>query len=215
MAGDIKKSVTYRVGLSYDGASMHAAPRSILRTLALVAIFFVTGSAADLTSRGSAATPKSPEPLWEVDLTKYGFQGRPPIPLRQQDSWGTSTHQQGVVFIDNRIVAAFFLVHQPPPNAPVDRNPLPSDRYSIVAVFMDASSGQLIQKHEWAVPSSSQDVEFPYLFPTTNGRFILGNQEGFLTLLSRFSGSREARCFRARGRDRGCHQSCRRYGADS
>jgi hypothetical protein len=171
--------VTYRGGSSYDGASMRAAPQSALRILTLFAILFMTGSFADVTLRGNAATPKSPEPLWEVDLTKYGFQGRPPIPLRQEDSWGTSTYQQGVVFTDNRIVAAFFVVHQQPPNAPVDRSPLPSDQYFMVAVFLDASSGQLIQKHQWAVPSSSQDVEFPYLFPTTNGRFIAGNREGF------------------------------------
>ena len=82
------------------------------------------------------------------------------------------------MFTDNHVVVAFFVVRDEPPGAPAGSKASPSDPYRLVAVFLNASNGELLRKHDWAIPSTSQDVEFPYLFATTEGRLLVGNRDG-------------------------------------
>jgi hypothetical protein len=158
---------------------MHTTARSVVKLLFLLAILSTAILSSALKWQTNAAPAKASQPIWEVDLTKYGFQGRPPILRHNADTWGVSTYQQGVVFTDNQVVVAFFVVRDDPPGAPVGSKASPSDPYRLVAVFLNAVNGELIQKHGWAVPSTSQDVEFPYLFATTNGRLVVGNEDSF------------------------------------
>src|SRR5437016_3872437 len=86
----------------------------------------------------SAAANVTPRPLWEIDLSKFGYQGRPPIYLRPEDEWGFWTYKQGVVFTEAKVVAAFFVVHDDPPGAVSGQGkPSPSDPFRLVAVFFN------------------------------------------------------------------------------
>ena len=77
---------------------------------------------------------KPPQPLWEVDLSKFGYQGKPPIHLGPEDAWGTWTYQQGVVFTEPNVVAVFFVVHDEPSGAASgQRKSSPSDSYRLVS----------------------------------------------------------------------------------
>jgi len=125
---------------------------------------------ADSPATVGASNPR--QPLWEVDLSKFGYQGRPPIHLGPEDAWGTWTYQQGVVFTEPNVVAVFFVVHDAPSGAASDqRKSLPSDSYRLVSVFLNTERGELIKKLDWPLPLASNAAFF---FPATKGRFVIG-----------------------------------------
>ena len=134
-------------------------------------LFRLLPSDRSMTAAGSTTT----QPIWEIDLAKFGYQGRPPIHLGPELAWGTSTYQQGVFFTERNVVAAFFVVHDDPSGAATeDRKPLPTDPYRLVGVFLNAERGELIKKLDWPLPSTAQSVSNAFFIPATKGRFIVG-----------------------------------------
>jgi hypothetical protein len=122
-----------------------------------------------------ASTNRPPQPLWENDLAKIGYQGRPPVHLGPEDNWGFSTYTQGVVFMEPGVLAAFFVVHDDPPGTSSDlRKPLPTDPFRLVVVFFNSEKGELIKKLDWPLPSTAESVSEPFFFPATRGRFVVG-----------------------------------------
>lgn len=127
---------------------MSANVRSILR-IGLLGIILAATLNHPLPAgfSNAVAATKPPQRLWEIDLTKFGYQGRPPIYLGPEDTGGTWTYKQGVVFTDASVVAAFFVVHDDPSGAvsgPV--NPSSSDPFRLVAVFLNSQTGEFIKK---------------------------------------------------------------------
>lgn len=139
--------------------------------LILVLAFFLL-----IPSNGSllAGPSDSRQPLWEIDLSQFGYQGRPPVPQGPADEWGFWTYQQGVVFTQSGVMAVFFVVHDDPPGASANRKPSPSDPYRLVALFLDANRGALIRKLDWPLPSSTDSVSPSFFFSAMNGNFIVG-----------------------------------------
>jgi hypothetical protein len=63
--------------------------------------------------------PQTPKPLWEADLSHFGYQGRPPAAVRDISpdyeynfDWAL---QQGVAFIDANVAVAYFVSATLPP----------------------------------------------------------------------------------------------------
>ena len=54
--------------------------------------------------QSSERTAQAAQPVWQVDLTRFGYQGRPPVALGPTDQWGFGTYQQGVVFTKADVV---------------------------------------------------------------------------------------------------------------
>ena len=138
------------------------------RFVLLIAICFV------LTARA-----QPPRPLSEIDLSKFGYQGRPPVSFSPVESpFGFWAYQQGVAFTDAHVIAAYFVVHDDPTGAAADRKPSPSDRFRLVALFFNIESGELVKKLDWPLPAGSQAVAQSFFFPAADGRFIveLGNR---------------------------------------
>jgi hypothetical protein len=146
------------------------SPITLASTMVLVAFL----SLATLHLRSAAPpNPANPQPLWEIDLAKYGYQGRPPVKLSNADNWGGATYNQGVVFTDSETLAAYFVVHEDPPGATADRKPLPTDSYRLVVVFFNSATHEFIKKMSWIMPGNDQYVSPANFFPATNGRFIV------------------------------------------
>jgi hypothetical protein len=121
----------------------------------------------------SADTNRPPQPLWIIDLIKFGYQGRPPIYLGPEDEWGFWTYNQGVVFTEPNVVAAFFIAHDNPPGAVSGQGkPSPSDPFRLVAVFINSEKGELIKKLDWPLPAGTHQRAL--FIPTTKGRFLVG-----------------------------------------
>jgi hypothetical protein len=119
---------------------------------------------------------QSPKPLWEVDLSRLGYEGRPPALLRvsPQDLSGFSwTYQQGVVFIDPSVVAVYFVVYDAPSDGSAPRAPSITDSFRLVAVFLNAKNGELIQRLDWTLPHNSIQVSASFLYPAAQGGFIV------------------------------------------
>ncbi len=122
-----------------------------------------------------------PKPLWEIDLSKFGYQGRPPAALQHLDNvslmrFGSWIDQQGVAFTDPNVLVAYFVIHDDPPGAAAHREPSPSDRFRLVAIFLNSSNGELVKDLDWPIPANpnGSGVSASFFFPTTKGRFIVG-----------------------------------------
>jgi hypothetical protein len=122
-----------------------------------------------------AGSDESRQPVWEIDLSKFGYQGRPPVALDRAEHWGFWTYQQGVVFTQPNIIAAFFVIRDSSADdTSAPTKAAPSDRYRLVTVFLTADRGELIKKLSWPLPRSYQSVPPVFFFPATKGRFVVG-----------------------------------------
>jgi hypothetical protein len=131
----------------------------------LLALFFFT----------SQVWAQSPTPLWEVDLSKYGYQGRPPVGLEHVQSSASWAYQQGVAFTEPNVLVAYFVVRDIAPATPEGRREASiSDPFSLIAVFLNAANGELIKRTDWPLPADPSAVPPSFFFPTTNGRFLVG-----------------------------------------
>jgi hypothetical protein len=122
--------------------------------------------------------PQTSRPLWEIDLSKFGYQGRPPSALQHlPPSLGPLAGwawQQGVAFTDPNTVVAYFVVHDDPHEAAGHRDASLSDPFRLVAVFLNANDGALIGHLDWPLPSDPQAVPPSFLIPAAKGQFVVG-----------------------------------------
>jgi hypothetical protein len=115
---------------------------------------------------------KLPQPEWEIDLKKFGYQGRPPVLVAPEDTEGPWTYEQGVIFTESNVVAAFFIVRDDPSGTAFQpRRFSPSDRFRLAAAFFNSENGEFIKKLDWPVTPGQSSV---HLLPATKGRFIVG-----------------------------------------
>ncbi|HXN98258.1 MAG TPA: hypothetical protein VN881_04245 [Candidatus Acidoferrales bacterium] len=115
----------------------------------------------------------APQPLWEIDLTKYGYQGRPPILLGNVDAGSMSwTYKQGVVFTEPDVIAAFFVARDQPPNGSAEQSKAsPSDSFRLETIFLNIHKGEYLKKLELPLPVDTHGFLFS---PATKGNFIVG-----------------------------------------
>jgi len=122
-----------------------------------------------------------PRPLWEVDLSHFGYQGRPPSALEHVSpasvykfSWA---YQQGVVFTDSNVAVAYFVVRDGSVGVSESHEPRISDSFRLVAIFLNTKNGAPIKKLEWTLPNDPNQVSSSFFYPAGQGRFaiILGN----------------------------------------
>ncbi|MGB8540200.1 MAG: hypothetical protein WCD49_01060 [Candidatus Acidiferrales bacterium] len=109
-----------------------------------------------------------PQPLWELDLSKFDYLARPPRETDEGYRWWTD--RQSLVFTQENVLATTFEVHIDKSGPSVRDKKLPTDPYHMVALFLDAGRGELIKKGDWPVKGS----ERTWFFPAQNGQFILG-----------------------------------------
>jgi hypothetical protein len=129
----------------------------------------------------SAAT-NTPQPLWEIDLTNFGYQGRPPIQLGNENAGSMSwTYKQGVFFTESNVLVAFFVVHGERSNtSPEQHQASPPESFRLEVVLFNSNKGEFLKKLDLPLPTDTHDFLF---FPATNGRFIIGTGNA-LTLYS-------------------------------
>jgi hypothetical protein len=120
---------------------------------------------------------QTPKPLWEGDLSRFGYQGRPPAALLHVSPDSQSdfdwTYQQGVVFTDPDVVAAYFVVYDAPSGASEASEPKITDSFRLVTVFLNAKNGELIKQLDWKLPLDWVQVSPSFFYPATHGRFIV------------------------------------------
>jgi hypothetical protein len=117
--------------------------------------------------RTAAEKESTPQPLWEIDLSKFGYQGRPQE-SKEAGSWWRD--RQSLVFTQENVLATTFQVHIENSGFSVRDKTLPTDPYHMVALFLDAGRGEPIKKADWSVKTSDRT----WFFPARNGQFILG-----------------------------------------
>jgi hypothetical protein len=123
--------------------------------------------------------PQNAKPVWQIDLSSFGYQGRPPAALAhlRQDvlmHFGSGIYQQGVAFTSPNVAVAYFVVHDDPPGASGQREPALSDPFRLVAVFLNAKNGELIKQLDWPLPTNLNSGPSAFFCPATQGRFVVG-----------------------------------------
>jgi hypothetical protein len=146
-------------------------PRALFKTglaaFTLVALFLLVRS----KSLTNAVADKPPAPLWEIDLTKTGYRTGPSVTLESPEVWPL---QQGVFFTEPNVVAIFFVAPDNlPGTADEQSQSAPSATYRLVAAFVSADNGKLIQKLEWPLPTPVRSASNAFLSRATKGRFIV------------------------------------------
>jgi hypothetical protein len=118
-----------------------------------------------------------PKPLWEIDVSRFGYQGRPPAALAHLapsvEPMAGWAYQQGVAFTGPNVAVVYFVIHDATGTAE-QREPSVSDLFRLVALFLNATNGDLIKKLDWPLPANPQTVAPSFFFPSTNGRFVVG-----------------------------------------
>lgn len=109
----------------------------------------------------------APQPLWEVDLSKFGYQDKPRESNEVYRWW---TDRQSLFFTQEDVLASTFEVHIESSGPSVRDKSLPTDPYHMVALFLDAGRGEVIKKGDWPVKPSNRTLFLPGL----NGQFIVG-----------------------------------------
>jgi hypothetical protein len=130
--------------------------------LAISFVFHCTSWPLAIAEKGSA-----PQPLWEIDLSKFDYQSRP-RESNEGNRWWRA--RQGLVFTQEGVLATTLQVHIENGGPSVRDKMLPTDPYHMVALFLDAGRGDVIKKGDWPVKSSDRT----WFFPAQNGQFILG-----------------------------------------
>src|SRR6266478_2000829 len=131
----------YTRNLEFQGGSLAGGRRPVVtKTRSIVgiglagfifaALFLYMWAKPLPNARGN----KVPEPLWEIDLTKIGYQTGPSTPLQSPEVWPL---QQGVFFAGPNVAAIFFVVPGNPHGTSTDQSqPSPSSAYHLVAAFV-------------------------------------------------------------------------------
>ncbi len=124
------------------------------------------------------AQSQASQSLWEVNLSQYGYQGRPPAALAHlppsRSPLAAWAYQQGVAFTDQDIVVGYFVVHDDSPAKATERSePSISDPFRLIAIFLNADNGALIRKLDWPLPVDPNAVSPSFFFPATKGRFLV------------------------------------------
>ncbi len=130
----------------------------------LLAVGFVLS--AFYLPRAAAEKDSPPSPLWEIDLSKYEYQGRP-RKLEEMSYWRDRQH---LVFTRENVLATTFQTHIENSGPSVRDKTLPTDPNHIVALFLDAGRGEVIQKGDW--PTKTADRT--WFFAGQDGQFIVG-----------------------------------------
>lgn len=117
--------------------------------------------------RSIADKVSAPQPLWEIDLSKFEYQGKPRESNEGNRWW---TDRQNLVFTQENVLATTFQVHIEDSGPSARDKALPTDPYHLAALFLDVGRGEVIKKGDWPVKSSDRT----WFFPAQNGQFILG-----------------------------------------
>lgn len=122
-------------------------------------------------AHAAIATIPAPTPLWEIDLSKFGYEPRPPEP-REPDGahyfhWPT---RQRIGFTQEDLLAVSFETHRESEELSSRKKTLPTDPYHLATVFLDAKDGTVVRKGDWPVRTTDRT----YFFPSPNGQFVLG-----------------------------------------
>lgn len=120
-------------------------------------------------SHAVAGKEQDPQPLWEIDLSKFAYQGKP-TDKGDEGAGQFWEYRQNLAFTQENVLATSFQVQNETLSPSVRNHPLPTDRYHMVAVFLDSQSGETIRKADWPV-SPSLTTSF---FAGQKGQFVVG-----------------------------------------
>jgi hypothetical protein len=141
-------------------------PRSFfsLFALALATVLLANAKAA-------ISTIPAPTPLWEIDLSKFGYEPRPPesreADVTHRFNWPT---RQTITFTQEDLLAVSFETHPESSELSTRKNPLPTDPYHLVTEFLNAKDGTVVRQGDWPVRTTDRT----FFFPAQNGQFVVG-----------------------------------------
>lgn len=147
----------------------------IIHRAALAGAFVIFGFVLLMwaVSRMVVRAGNTPQHLWESNLLQFGYPARQPETFEPNDM-AVWLHQ-GIAFTGLNTVATFFVARDNPVGKPTEQAQQSSSSAAcrLVAVFLNADNGELIRKLEWPLLVPASSVASAFLFPATNGRFVV------------------------------------------
>jgi hypothetical protein len=125
-------------------------------------------SVLDHSSKGRTARASSDEPLWRVNLQSVGYPANEVAVPSRRDPEISRT----VDFLSEDVVVANFVTRQSEPDLPKRDDPNRPRRDILHAIFMDATTGQVLKTMEWPTDNSGAGI-----FPRYDGSFLYFSPE--------------------------------------
>jgi hypothetical protein len=119
------------------------------------------------------AIPQGPQSVWEVDLSKFGYQAPESLPTSRRHDLSLWSNARGLAFTAPNVLVAYFETHDD--NAILSsRDELqPTDPYHLHAIFLDPDHREILAQGDWPVRPSNPS----YFFVARDGKFVVADGE--------------------------------------
>jgi hypothetical protein len=121
----------------------------------------------------SRAIPEKPEPVWEVDLTKFGYQAPESLPTSRRHDLSLWSNARGLTFTAPNVLVAYFETRDEKTELSSRDELQPTDPYHLHALFLDANHGEVLAQGDWPVRPSIPC----YFFAARDGKFVVADGE--------------------------------------
>jgi hypothetical protein len=143
------------------------SPRALDRKAKLLAVLLIVWASFGPVS----AIPQGPQSVWEVDLSKFGYQAPESLPTSRRHDLSLWSNARGLTFTAPNILVAYFETHDEKTELSSRDELKPTDPYHLHALFLDTDHGEVLAQGDWPVRASNPS----YFFAAQEGNFIVGD----------------------------------------
>jgi hypothetical protein len=116
---------------------------------------------------------REPQPIWEFDLSKSGYQAPESLPTSRRHDLPVSGYTRGVTFTTSSVLVAYFETHDEKANLSSRDELQPTDPYHLHAIFLDTDHREVLAQGDWPVRPSNPT----YFFAAREGKFVVADGE--------------------------------------
>jgi hypothetical protein len=145
------------------------SPRPLERLAKILAPLLVVWA-----SLGPArAISQNPQPVWEVDLSKFGYQAPESLPTSRRHDLSLWSNARGLAFTAPNVLVAYFETHDDQAILSSRDELQTTDPYHLHAIFLDPDHREILAQGDWPVRPSNPC----YFFAARDGKFVVADGE--------------------------------------
>jgi hypothetical protein len=119
------------------------------------------------------ADSRKTEPLWDLDLSKYGYQAPESLPTSRRHDLSLWSNARGLTFTAPNVLVAYFETRDEKTYLSSRDELQPTDPYHLHALFLDTDHGEVLAQGDWPVRPSIPC----YFFAVRDGKFVVADGE--------------------------------------
>jgi hypothetical protein len=120
-----------------------------------------------------AIPQKHPQPIWEVDLSAFGYQTPESLPTSRRHDLSLWSNARGLTFTAPNVLVAYFETRDEKTELSSRDELQPTDPYHLHALFLDTDHGEVLAQGDWPVRPSVPC----YFFAARDSTFVVADGE--------------------------------------